>query len=57
MWLTWIQVEDVDGTVETAGSHGGQVHVAPFDVPGVGRLSILADNTGGVFGVITPPSA
>ena len=57
MWLTWVQVADVDGTVDTAGKSGGQVFVPPFDVPGIGRMSILADTTGGVFGVITPPSA
>lgn len=56
MWLTWVSVADVDGTVSTASEAGGQVFVPPFDVPGVGRMSVLADPTGGVFGVITPPS-
>ena len=57
MWLTWFQVTDVDGTVEAAGDNGGAALVQPFEVPGVGWMSIVADNTGGVFGVITPPSA
>lgn len=56
MWLTWFQVADVDGTVNTANDAGGQALMPPFDVPGVGRMSILSDNTGGVFGVITPPA-
>jgi len=52
MWLAWIDVDDVDATVERARSHGGAVHAEPFDVPGVGRLSIIADPVGVVLGVM-----
>lgn len=57
MWLTWIQVGDVDATVTSVGSHGGNVLAPTWDVPNVGRMSIVQDPTGGVFGVITPPAA
>jgi len=54
MWLPWVRVEDVDGAVDRAGKGGGNVIAPLFDVPGVGRLSILADPAGGVFGVMKP---
>lgn len=57
MWLAWVQVDDVDGTVTAATAHGGSVIAPAFDVPGVGRMSILSDPTGAAFGVITPPAA
>ncbi|MBX2801259.1 MAG: VOC family protein [Myxococcales bacterium] len=57
MFLSWVSVADVDETVGRATSHGGAVIAPAFDVPNVGRLAILADSTGGVFGVMTPPAS
>lgn len=57
MWLTWVKVEDVDTTSTNVRAAGGQIHADAWDVPGVGRMAIAADPTGGVFGIITPPSA
>jgi len=54
MWLTWIELAGVDAAVERASAAGGNVLAPAFDVPTVGRMAILADPTGGVFGVITP---
>lgn len=54
MWLTWVKLAEVDAGVARAEQNGGKVLVPTFDVPGVGRMSILADPTGGAFGVITP---
>ncbi len=54
MWLTWIQVSNVDDTISAVNTHGGQVHGDLMEVPGVGRMAVVADPTGGVFGVITP---
>jgi uncharacterized protein len=54
MWLTWIQLAGVDAAVERASAAGGNVLAPAFDVPEIGRMAILADPTGGVFGVITP---
>jgi predicted enzyme related to lactoylglutathione lyase len=56
MWLAWFQVADVDATVSTAKEAGGNVLSPIMDMPGVGRMAMVQDPTGGVFGVITPPS-
>lgn len=55
MWLMWIHVGDVDATLERAEKQGGKVVAPVFDVPGIGRMGIISDPTGGVIGVITPP--
>ena len=54
MWLAWVQVDEVDATVDRVSRHGGTVIAPAFDVPQVGRMAIVADPTGAVFGVITP---
>ncbi len=56
MWLSWVQVANVDETLELATANGGNVLAPAFEVPVVGRLGIIADSTGGVFGVMTPPA-
>jgi len=56
MWLAWIQVDDVDACVERVGNNGGNVLSPLMEVPNVGRMAVVQDNTGGVFGVITPPA-
>ncbi len=57
MWLAWFQVTDVDAAVDTAKEGGGNILSPIMDMPGVGRMAMVQDPTGGVFGVITPPSA
>ncbi|MEZ4318424.1 MAG: hypothetical protein R3F61_13010 [Myxococcota bacterium] len=37
-------------------NQGGEV-LTQFDMPGVGRMAIAKDSTGGVFGLITPSEA
>ena len=54
MWLPWVKLDEVDAAVDRAGQNGGNVLAPLFDVPGIGRMSILADPAGGVFGVIKP---
>jgi len=56
MWLTWLQVDDVDATVASIGVNGGNTLSPVMDVPMIGRMAVVADPTGGVFGVITPPA-
>jgi predicted enzyme related to lactoylglutathione lyase len=53
-WLTYVGVDDVDGTAKRAAELGGQVFQPPFDVEGVGRLAVLADPVGAVFGIFKP---
>lgn len=56
MWLAWFEVTDVDVAVDTAKARGGTVLAPVMDMPGVGRMAMVQDPTGGVFGVITPPN-
>ena len=53
-WLLYVGVSDVDATVAQAKELGGQAPLEPFDVPTVGRIGILIDPQGAVFGVYTP---
>lgn len=57
MWLSWVQLADVDAAMVRGAKNGGKVITPTFEIPGIGRMGILADPTGGVFGVITPASA
>ncbi len=54
MWLPWVQIDAVDEAVDRAAAAGGNVVAPLWEVDGVGRLAIVADPTGGVFGVIRP---
>ena len=53
-WLSYFAVDDVDAAAETTRAQGGHVHRAPWNVPGVGRIAIVADPAGAVAGLITP---
>ncbi len=53
-WMTYIAVDDVDATVAEATGGGGRVGQPPFDIPGVGRIAMVADPTGAIVGVMTP---
>jgi predicted enzyme related to lactoylglutathione lyase len=53
-WLVWISVADVDACLGRVKSQGGQIFNDPMDMPGVGRMAVVADNQGAAFGVITP---
>lgn len=53
-WFTYFSVDDVDASVAAATEAGGTVLRPPFDVPGVGRIAIVKDLTGGVSGWMTP---
>ena len=53
-WFSYFAVDDVDAAVAATKAAGGQVRREPFDVPGIGRIAILADPTGAVMGMMTP---
>lgn len=53
-FLAWVAVEDVDAAAERVTNHGGQIMGEPMDYPGVGRMVVSVDPTGGVLGLITP---
>lgn len=48
-WVHYIAVDDVDASTRNAGEIGGKVFMPPMDIPNIGRFSIVADPTGGVF--------
>lgn len=48
-WLGYIAADDVDDAVEELEDEGGEVHKEPFEVPGVIRLSVVADPQGAAF--------
>ena len=45
---------DVDALVQRAQALGASVLVPADDVPGVGRIAVLGDPTGAMFGLFTP---
>lgn len=53
-WLSYFAVDDLDGAVAKTREMGGDIRREPFDVPGVGKIAIVADPTGAVMGLITP---
>ena len=48
-WLVYFMVRDVDERTARAQALGATVHLAPRDIPDVGRFSVLADPQGAVF--------
>lgn len=48
-WSPYFGAADVDGMAEAAKRLGGEVHVEPTDIPGVGRFAFLADPQGAAF--------
>lgn len=53
-WQPYVAVEDPDATTAKAVELGGKVLLEPMDVPNVGRIGVLSDPQGAVFGIIKP---
>ena len=53
-WMSYIRVDDADAATEKATSLGATVHNGPMDVPGQGRMTVLADPQGAAFAVWQP---
>ncbi len=53
-WMTYIAVDDIDAAVEKTTATGGTIKNMPFDVPGVGKIAIIQDPSGAVFGLTQP---
>jgi predicted enzyme related to lactoylglutathione lyase len=51
-WMPLVSVENVDQAAERVRQAGGSVHLPPFDLPGRGRISVVADPFGATFGLI-----
>jgi uncharacterized protein len=55
-WLSVFACERCDATTAKAKELGGTVLTEPFDIPAVGRFSVLQDPVGAVFGALSPPA-
>jgi uncharacterized protein len=53
-WMTYVSVEDADETAAKVREAGGNVMMEPMDVLDIGRMAVLADPTGAVFGIWQP---
>jgi len=51
-WTSYVAVDNADETVAKITANGGSVRVPPFDAPGVGRMSVVADPDGAGFAII-----
>lgn len=56
-WLTWIAVDQLDNTLSQVGDAGGKALSPVIDNPTIGRMAVVSDPTGAVFGVIQPATA
>jgi predicted enzyme related to lactoylglutathione lyase len=54
-WNVNFNVDDADAAVARALELGGTAVVAPFDVPGIGRLAVLQDPQGAAFVLMQNP--
>jgi predicted enzyme related to lactoylglutathione lyase len=53
-WMGYIHHPDVGGAVKAITHAGGQVHMPPMDMEGVGRMAMVADPQGALFYVMNP---
>lgn len=54
VWTTYLSVTDADTTAQAAVLAGGETVMPVMDVMSLGRMGLLADPTGGVFGIWQP---
>ena len=55
-WFSYITVASADETAGRVSELGGNVHAEPFDVMDLGRMAVIADPTGAMFGIWEPRS-
>ena len=51
-WMVYFAAEDCDAAAARVAELGGEVHVPPTAIPGVGRFSVVADPHGAAFSLI-----
>lgn len=51
-WVPQMSVADVDRTSEKLRAAGGKILRDPFDIPGRGRVAVVADSQGAIFGML-----
>jgi predicted enzyme related to lactoylglutathione lyase len=50
-WFSYVTVASAEESAERAKELGGSVHAGPFDVGEAGRMAVVADPTGAMFGI------
>ncbi|MFA7481527.1 MAG: VOC family protein [Vulcanimicrobiota bacterium] len=55
-WMVHFAVEDCDLAFRRGVELGGSELLAPFDLPDIGRCAVLADPSGGPFGIVQYPT-
>ncbi len=53
-WLGYLYVDDVDSSVAAIEQAGGKTFMAPFDIPNIGRVAMVADPAGAPFYIMKP---
>ena len=53
-WLGYLYVNDVDASVASIEKDGGKTYMAAFDIPGIGRVAMVADPAGAPFYIMKP---
>jgi predicted enzyme related to lactoylglutathione lyase len=48
-WMGYLTVDDVDLSTKRVQAAGGMLHLAPEEIPGIGRFSVVADPDGAPF--------
>jgi hypothetical protein len=56
-WLPYVATDDVDATVARAKELGATIFQEGMDVPGVGRIAVVQDPVGAVFGLFKGSAA
>jgi predicted enzyme related to lactoylglutathione lyase len=56
-WLVYFHVADVDAKVAEVEKAGGKTHMSATDLPGVGRVALVADPQGVLFYLMKPDPA
>lgn len=51
-WMGYVGVDNVDATVASITAAGGSIHMPAWDIPGVGRIAMVADPQGAPFYVM-----
>ena len=51
-WGSYIAVDDCDASAAKCKELGGKVCAEPFEIPNVGRMSVVQDPTGATFSLI-----
>ena len=54
LWIAYLHTADVDAAVEAIKADGGEVMMAPWDQPGVGRLAMVTGPEGAAFYLMNP---